>query len=237
MSYVDLIFPAPDLQPGYDATPGEAAPNLLRRAFPVVAHLLTGVEAQDTLTVGLLDSLLQPAGRLGEICWGSTVGPWHLLLDPELAPAWALPYAAQTTLARLPGRRIGESEEDWTDRARDAVLHPPLRKAGSVGAIRAAARPFLSGTKAVRVVHQVGDEWHIDVRVRSDEVIDQPALAAAIDDPEILTAGVKPTLVLVAPGTPWTIAEVEDVYADRTIAHLEANFATIAALEANPGGI
>lgn len=239
---IPLLFPEPDLWPADDLWPGWDMPDLVRRALPGVAHMLiagAGGDENNSFVAGLVEAALAGAERLGIAAWGIPDRPWAGIADPAACADWALDYAAQVTLATraIPRRQLDETDEEYFTRARERVLYPPQRSAGTERAIRDAARPWLAGTRAMRIVHRVGDEWHFEVRVREDEVLNEAALLAAIDDPEILLAGTKPVLTLVTPGEPWTIGEMEDLYAGRSLAELEADFASIAELEANPGGI
>jgi hypothetical protein len=76
---------------------------------------------------------------------------WEVMLDPDRAPAKALPYLAQFVGERLP---VGLSENDARRWIRDA----PNQRRGTVGSIVAAAKRRLIGDRLVTVVEREGGD-------------------------------------------------------------------------------
>lgn len=219
-----------DLYPGSDG-----ALQLLERGEGALAGLLTD-SISDGLLAELYAALLLQAREIGDAAWGADA-PGQALIDPQVCPPYALPYAAQASLSALPPRYEGETEAAWIARSRALLTATTRVWRGTEGAVRAAAQQHLSGTKAVRVVMLPPDDWAIEVRVRDTEVVHLGKLTAAVNDPAILRAGMAATVTQVTAGAPWSIGEMEDIYAARTIADLEAAFATLSDLETNPGGV
>lgn len=128
----------------------------------------------DAIALALGDSF----DRLGLIAFGDEeagVEGARILRDPSVAPLWALPHASMYTGAKLPGRRAGESDEEYLERARDAAVYPLGILRGTHEAVRRAIQPLLTGTKTVIIADNYGDEYGILVRTMTEETPD-PAL-------------------------------------------------------------
>lgn len=214
---------------------------LVARAAQTVESILLdreapGVESDRLLSV-ILHANLAAGERVGDAAWAGDA-PWLALLDPRVCRDYALPYAAMVAFSELPVQDPGESLDAWEARARDTLTNPNRPWRGTRGAIRNAARPWLTGTRAVKVVYRPdGNLWVVQVRVYAAEVVDETRLRAAVNADTVLRAGQKAEVVLVAAGSTWTIGELEDAYASRTIAEFEADFLTIADVESQTGGL
>jgi hypothetical protein len=206
------------------------------RAGSLLEHLRidpTSDALLDALVGGLTSDQVE---RLSLVAFGdgADVGSWEAITNPTKAPLWALPHSALYTGGILPPRMLGESDEDYLVRARAAVVQPrgPLR--GSLAAARIAAWPHLTGTKTVRVDERHDDDdWEYAVLVLEAEVVDLDALTAAVNDPAVITAGMRAVVEYLPADLAWTVAELEDTYYGRTLADMEADFATVADLESH----
>lgn len=204
------------------------------RAMTLLDYLRIDEES-DAILEGLARGVLDPAERLSLVAHGDdTHGAWAVLTDPQVAPLWALPHAAQWTGGKMPGRIAGESDEDYLARARAAVVRPVGMLRGSAGSLITAAQPYLTGTRRVRVVQGLGGSvWDVGVLVLEDEVIDLDKLTAAVNDDDVITAGLRAFVDYSDPLAPWTLAELEDTYYQQTLADVEGDFATLLDLENN----
>lgn len=181
------------------------------RALALLEHLHIDPES-DRLLDALTEGMLAPADRLSTVAHGETVGlypaaavypsrtlypggteltSWQALTDPAVAPLWALPYAAQWTGGIMPPRRAGESDDDYQARASAEVVHPRGMLRGGATSLKIIANAFLTGDQEARVVERPGDDlWSAIVLVNSTAIGDRvDALAAALNDPEVLPAG------------------------------------------------
>lgn len=209
---------------------------LADRAVNLLSYLLIDDES-DALLEGLVRGLLAPADDLSLVAHGDgdTIGPWQAITDPAVAPLWALPAAAQWTGGIMPARLPGETDDVYLARARAAVVHPNGMLRGSARSLTLVTQAYLTGTKRVNVLNQLGgDVWAVGVEVLASELtVDEAVLTAALNDNSIIGAGMAATVEYIDPATPWTIAEMENAYFYRTLADLEADFATVADLESD----
>lgn len=164
------------------------------RAHWLLRHLLIDPES-DRLLHGLTQALLAPADRLSLVAHGNgSLAAWDALTDPAVAPGWALPHAAQYTGGTMPARFAGESDEDYTERARREVVRPRGMLRGSPQALLDIAQPYLTdiGRRSIRVAQRVNDDPDLAViLVRAGGVTDEPGLVAALNHPEVVTAGME----------------------------------------------
>lgn len=166
------------------------------RVSGLIDYLLVDAES-DRLLFILVLAILGQTDRLSLVCHGDdTMESWQAITDPAVAPLWALPYAAQWTGGTMPARLVGETDTAYLDRARLEVLHPRSMRRGGPTSLRIAAQAHLTGTKTVQVVQFfAGDEWQIGVLVKADEAPDHAALEAAVNDDQVINAGMKAVVV------------------------------------------
>jgi hypothetical protein len=208
---------------------------LADRAVRLVDYLRIGDPVSDALLEALVRGLLDPADRLSLVAHGDgTIGPWAAITDPGVAELWALPHAAQWTGGVMPPRALGESDSDYLARARAEVVQPRGMRRGSAPARQVAARPHLTGTRTVRVAERLdGDPWEVGVLVLEAELSDIAALEAAVNDPDVITAGMRAVVDFLPPDLAWTVLELEGTYYGRTVLDLEGDFATVLDLESH----
>jgi len=158
--------------------------HVAERLSALLDHRRTGDPTNDAIVDALCDALGDAMERLGLVAFGDpdTGAPGgRVLRDPSVAPLWALPHAALYTGAvPLPGRRAGESDEDFTARARDAAVYPLGPKRGTHEAIRRTVEPLLTGTKQVFIADDYGGDYDILVRTIAAETPNPTAVQAAI---------------------------------------------------------
>lgn len=193
----------------------------------------------DALLEGLVRGLLDPAERLSLVAHGDggAIAPWQIITDPSVAQLWSLPHASQWTGGVPPRRAAGETDDDYLARARAEVVSPRGMRRGSSPALAATAQPYLTGTKTVRIAQRLGGSvWEVGVLVFEAEVIDIDELTAAVNDPDVITAGMRAAVDYLPTDFVWTIAELESTYIGRTILDLESDYATVLDLENNTPG-
>lgn len=146
--------------------------------------------APDPLLAGLVEALMTTLDRPALVAHGEPgLPPWRALTDPAVAPAWALPFAAQWTGGRMPPRRPGEPSEDYIARARREVVYPLGMRRGSALTAVEAAREHLTGERTIVFREQfAGDPWQLMVVTRVEETPDPDAMRAAVR--RVLPAGV-----------------------------------------------
>lgn len=157
-----------------------AAPTVLERLSALLESRRADAES-DAILDAIIGGIADAAERLGVVAFGTDEVPvGRALSDPSVAPAWALAHAAQYTGATLPGRLEGESEADWLARARDAAVYPRGIKRGTEEAVRRAAQPLLTGTRAVFVSY-TANPYEVVVRTILSETPDPAAVQAALE--------------------------------------------------------
>jgi hypothetical protein len=208
---------------------------LADRAVGLLEYLRVGDPVADGLLEALVRGLLDPADRLSLVAHGDgTIGPWQAITDPGVAEMWALPTASQWTGGVMPPRAVGETDDAYLPRARAEVVQPRGMRRGSAPALQVAARPHLTGTQTVRVAERLdGDAWQAGVLVLEAELIDLDALVAAVNDPDVITAGMRAVVDFLPTDLAWTVLELEGTYYSRTILDMEGDFATVLDLENN----
>jgi hypothetical protein len=109
----------------------------------------------------------------------TALGPLHdlarhpeRLLDPDEAPAFALPYLGQFAGVHFP-TGLPESEQ------RQRIVTPPAFSRGTPQAMIAATAATLTGTRAVRLIERDGDPYNLTVITRTAETPDPAASEAA----------------------------------------------------------
>lgn len=161
-------------------------------------------------------------GPLHDVVRDTDQGPgWSILLDPERCPNWALPWLAQFAGVTL---TPGATDAEW----RDEITSPPAFQRGTPAAIRSSVQRYLTGNKTVTLLERDGSPWRLTVITYTAETTDATAAEAA-------ARSQKPVGVLltyrVDPG--WSVGDLEAAYAGRTIADVEAAFATVGDVESN----
>jgi hypothetical protein len=161
-------------------------------------------------------------GPLHDIVRDTDEGPgWSSVMDPTRCPGWALPWLAQFAGVNL---TPGLSEDEW----RAQITSPPAFERGTPAAIRSAVQRHLTGNHTVSIIERDGSPWRLTVITYTSETVDAGAAERA-------ARSQKPVgLVLtyrVDPG--WSVGDLEAVYAGRTIADVEAEFATVGDVESN----
>lgn len=154
-----------------------------------LASLLThrqidGDDENNAILDALVKAIAYTADRLARIGYGDpdTGAPGgRVLTDPRVAPAWAIAHAAMYVGAVIPGRRSGESPDDWLTRVRDAAAFPFGVKRGSHEAVRRAVQPLLSGTKTIIIADDFGGPYDLLVRTITSETPDPDAVRLALE--------------------------------------------------------
>lgn len=165
---------------------------------PELAPLWLGEQdpENDRLLVAWTAALVSCLERLGVVAYGDPgagVDPRRVLRDPRVAPAWALPSAAQWTGGSVPERLPGETDEQYLDRARTVVVRPKGMLRGGQRSLVDVVVPLLSGPVEQRVVQVVerfgGDPWETRVLTREAQTPSVPAVLAACNADDVVVAG------------------------------------------------
>ena len=123
-------------------------------------------DAYDWTHAILCEALSKGFGRVGEIVDPpDPIPPMAPLLDPDLAPDWALPFVAQFAGVVLPSSLTGNV-------ARDYIKALVSHTRGSRQAITAAARLHLTGGKTVWFRERDGSAYQLEVVTRTAETPD-----------------------------------------------------------------
>lgn len=195
------------------------------RLYDSVAALHATDGSADTALHALLEAgartVEKPNDALRYDDTGSGARRMH---DPDRCPEWALPWLSQYAgIREIPA---GLSTAETRALIRDA----PGQRRGTPGAIIAAIKPTLTGTKTVfRLPRYEGDPDVVAYITHADETPDPDGTLAAI-----LTQKPWGLLLVYSVVTGWSIGELEAAYTGLTITDLEADFATITDLEAGP---
>lgn len=160
------------------------------------------------------------------------LGPLHdLVRDTEDGPGWSAIADPDRTpdpqfTAQLNGVVLTRGASDEQHRS-ELRIGAGLRR-GSPGALREAVQATLTGARQVTIIERDGDPYELLVISYEDETPDPDAAEAAARSQK--PAGLLLTY-RVDPG--WSIGQLEAAYAGLTIADLEADFASVGALESN----
>lgn len=163
------------------------------RALAFLQHLKIDPES-DAILEALTTALASGLERAALVAHGdTTTPPAAAIRDPRYAPLWGLPAAANWTGGTMPARQAGESDDDYLERARIAVVRPRGMRRGSSRSLADTAREHLTGPwddRWVQVTERYdGDEWATLVTTRTDQTPDVAALLAACNAPDVLVAG------------------------------------------------
>jgi hypothetical protein len=123
--------------------------------------------------LSLLHAFLAPLQGIEDIVRDGEDGEpgWSSVMDPDTCPAGWLVW-----LGQFYGVRVTPGDPDsatWVAQARDEVRSAAGVRRGTVGAIRAAAQRYLTGTKYVLILERDTSPYHFTVVVRAAEM---PAL-------------------------------------------------------------
>lgn len=180
-------------------------------------ELLGPLTARDEENGSPLRALVAALAQGEQPVWALAENPGLAThLAPASAPAEWLPWLARIVGARLTG---GMS----VDRQRAEIALPSARARGSVEKLADEIRPLLTGQQRVLLRIRSQSAWRIVVVTYSAETPDEAAVREVIDRYDI--AGVR-IVLLVVDG--WTISELVEAYAGKTIADLVGDFASIA---------
>lgn len=143
-------------------------------AYAALLHLVRGDEATDWTTLRFLDALLRQLWEIEQLSRDSEDFPgWARIMDIDAAPVdsiwWLGQFIGVTPTGGLneAGKRIRVREADgW--------------KRGAVGAIRGAARQFLSGTRTVNVFERDASPYNFRIQTLDAETADQDQIERAI---------------------------------------------------------
>lgn len=208
--------------------------NLMADRASKLLNYLNVNPVSDALRDLLVRAMLSPADRLSLICHGdgATYGPWEAITNPAVAPLWGLPFAAQFVGALMPKRLLGETDNDYTTRARQELLHPRGYFRGSDQSLAIVAQAYLTGLKTCHIIRYYADDvWKVGVLVFEDSVTDLDALTTAVNDDKVAIGGMLSVVAFLSDLT-WTIAEFQAAFTGRTIADFQATYATIADFQA-----
>lgn len=160
------------------------AHDVIARLTTLLEHRRTGELENDAILDSLAGAIGDAAGRVGLVGYGDPaqeVDGGRVLRDTRVAPLWALAHAALYVGARLPGRKAGETEDEYLTRARDAVVYPLGIRRGTHEAVRRTLQPFLTGTKSVYIGEDPNDPYAIVVRTENTETPDPAAARQALE--------------------------------------------------------
>lgn len=137
-----------------------------------------GDSERDWLALRICMALV--AGKL-DLLWSyliddeTNLPAWAVVLDPETAPAEALPYLAQFSGAIL----TPEMDEEAR---RNAIQTPEAFSRGRLASIEAVVKRRLTGTKAVIVTERyTGSAWKVRVETVEAETPDEAGLIADLE--------------------------------------------------------
>lgn len=166
------------------------ATTIADRAVDRLAFLTGfGDPEHDELLEALVRGLLTPLERLSLAIYGDEIrDPLDVVLDPSRAELWSLEAAAEWTGGTLPGRRPGETDAAYLERARVAAARPRAIRRGSSDGLIEIGRPYLTGDQACRTVEDL-DEGLVLFIVRTGSVDDAAVLEQVLNDPEVVAAG------------------------------------------------
>lgn len=152
---------------------------------------------------------------------------WTVMLDANLCPEWALAWLAQIVGITVPAGAD-------PDAVRAAIRTPAGWRRGTVGAIRDAVRPLLTGSQTVQVLERqpgawpaADDPYHYTVRTFIDETPDVAAVQAAV-------ARQKPAGMIALPQQVTRVTYASEQAAHATYAAAQAAHATYANAEGGP---
>jgi hypothetical protein len=145
---------------------------------------------------------------------------WSALLDPDTCPPAGLPFLGQMVGVQVPpgatavtARALVKAHGGWgTGHARRHHRRRPTH---------------VDRREARHLTERDGSPYRVKVTTYTAETPDTAALEAAVN--AALPAGLVATFDLL---TGWTVAEMETEESARTIAYLEAHWATVADFEA-----
>lgn len=172
-------------------SPEPAAPVTSRFEDLLAHRKIEGDDENNAIVDALALALGDVFARFGLIAFGDAeagIEGSRILRDPTVAPLWALPHAALYVGAKLPGRLVGESDADYTARARDAAVYPFGLRRGTHEAVRRRIRAHLTGTQQVFISDNFGDDYGIYVRTLPDETPD-PALIERLLEGDFVSGG------------------------------------------------
>lgn len=148
-----------------------------------------GDDESNAILDAIIGAVADGMARLGLVAYGEDgISGERFLRDPSVAPLWALAHAALYVGAKLPGRMSGESDENYTARARDAAVYPFGIRRGTHEAVRRALAPYLTGTKTVYISDTYGGPYDVFVRTLPGETPD-PALAERVLEGDFVSGG------------------------------------------------
>lgn len=125
--------------------------------------------------LGVLASLLDPFADAASDFGPDALPGYAKAWSPGSAPAAWLPWAAQFVGVRLDPSRESES------RMRERFADVEGFRRGGVEALKAAARPLLTGTRSIMVFERHGDADHVLVSTMESETPDPAAVLAALE--------------------------------------------------------
>jgi hypothetical protein len=165
------------------------------RALALLAHLRVD-EDSDQILESLVGAWTDGLERPAQVAHSETGGPWEALTNPERAPLWALPHAAQWTGGTIPARQSAEDDTAYLLRARAEVLRPRGMLRGAYSALVTTIQAHLTGSRFVSIVEWIDESaWKLAARVRDEECADPAAVYAAANHPSAIPAGMHVAIV------------------------------------------
>lgn len=156
--------------------PRPTVPAVAENLYAELVVSEPGDAQRDWPLLKLLGAVGTTMGRLAEIVRDTDDGlGWTSVLDPDRAPAWALPWLAQFAGVRA---RVDAAPDEATKRA--LITAPPAFLRGTRAGMTAAVAATLTGSKTVTVLERVGgDPYALTVIVRTSETPNTAATLAA----------------------------------------------------------
>ena len=189
-----------------------AAPTVTATTSTIYAWLgarLTSPDPDhDWALLRLIEALVGPLAAVETATRAVDGRPgWAQVLDPDTCPPEQLCY-----LAQFAGVHVPADTPEQTARAR--IKDRPGTRRGTPGAIIAAAREHLTGTKTVVLIERDTSAYHFDVQVQQNELLtDEQAVHDAIAHPAVKPVGLQFTVTVIR-GPRWSEVNGTTTWAD-----------------------
>ena len=167
------LYPAEELYPDGDLVlgPSGLGERLRERTQPLAPNDEAYGGAHRLLCAAIM-SMLEEVGQLFDP--PDPIPPAAPLVDPTLAPGWALPWVGQLVGVTVPPSATA-------DQAREIIVGVSGWRRGTPSALRAAVIPFLTGSQMVWFRERDGgDPYALEVVTRTGETTDPEQVLAAL---------------------------------------------------------
>jgi hypothetical protein len=152
-------------------------PIVSKTAEEIYAGLIPWTDDDEALDWPLLkyvDSITRDLDVLNTLVRDSDERPgWSLALDVDAAPKEYLPYLAQFFGVSV-DQDLSEADQ------REQIKETARFKRGTLKAILSAARPYLTGSKAVGYIERYPDPYHLYIATFTEQTTDPAKVLAAL---------------------------------------------------------